>query len=155
MGKRPTDQLICVLAATCYAVLVKGGSLRQQYHFRNSLQGLLSWDVFRLIRLAQNLPIIEIPLSNISELDEVFWYDLGDAKPTCRNILEHAQLINNADLQYPIILCHEGRVMDGMHRVCKAQMLGLETIKAVRFSSYLEPDHIGIEAEELPYDTQP
>ena len=129
-------------------------SLRQQYHFRNSPQGLLSWDVFRLIRLAQSLPIIEVPLSNISELDEAFWYDLGDAKPTCRNILEHTQLINNADLQYPIILCHEGRVMDGMHRVCKAQMLGLETIKAVRFSSYLEPDHVGIEADELPYDTQ-
>lgn len=125
--------------------------MRQQYHFRQSPQGLLSWDVFRLIRLAQELPVIEIPLSSIQELDEAFWYDLGGAKPTCRNIAEHASLINQTDLSYPIILCHEGRVMDGMHRVCKAQMLGLETIKAVRFPNYLEPDYVGIEPDDLPY----
>lgn len=125
--------------------------MRQQYHFRQSQQGLLSWDVFRLIRLAQTLPVIDIPLSSIQELDEAFWYDLGGAKPTCRNIVEHASLINQADLSYPIILCYEGRVMDGMHRICKAEMLGLETIKAVRLPDYLEPDYIGVEPDELPY----
>lgn len=125
--------------------------MRQQYHLKPSPQGLLSWDVFRLIRLSQTLPIIEVPLSSIQELDEMFWYDVGGAKPTCRNILEHTVLINNADLAYPIILSHEGRVMDGMHRICKAQMLGLETIKAVKFSHYIEPDYIGVEADDLPY----
>lgn len=37
-----------------------------------------------------------------------------------------------------------------MHRVCKALMLGdTSYIKAVK--SYVEPDYIGVEADELPY----
>lgn len=114
--------------------------------------GLLSWDVFRLIKLAQQLPVIDVLLDDLAELDEAFWYDLGGAKPSCRNILEHARQINDADLSYPIILCHEGRVMDGMHRVCKAQMLGLDNVKAVRFSDRVEPDYVGVAADELPYE---
>lgn len=125
--------------------------MRQQYHFRQSEQGLQAWDVFRLIRLSEALPVFDMPLANIKELDEAFWYDLGGAKPTCRNILEHASLINNADLSYPIILCHEGRVMDGMHRVCKAEMLGHSTIRAVQFIHALAPDYIGVAPEALPY----
>ena len=125
--------------------------MRQQYHFRQSEQGLLAWDVFRLIRLAKVLPVIEVPLDQIQELDEAFWYELGGAKPTCRNILEHTSLINEADLSYPIILCHEGRVMDGMHRVCKASLLGYDSIRAVQFSEALTPDYIDADPEQLPY----
>ncbi|MBD1572592.1 hypothetical protein HC725_04775 [Vibrio sp. S17_S38] len=125
--------------------------MRQQYHLRNSDKGLLSWDVFRLIELAKELDVVNLSLSEISELDEEFWYDLGGVRPTCRNIVEHAELIRNTDLSYPIILCHEGRIMDGMHRVCKALMLGDIHIKAVKFKSYIEPDYIGIEADKLPY----
>ncbi|MGQ7287336.1 hypothetical protein ACUN7Z_07310 [Vreelandella venusta] len=123
----------------------------QQYHFRSSDEGLLSWDVFRLIELAKDLPVIEISLADISELDEEFWFELGGAKPTCRNIIEHTKLIQETDLSYPIILCHKGRVMDGMHRVCKAVLLGHDTVRAVRFPQYLAPDHVGIEADELTY----
>lgn len=125
--------------------------MRQQYHFRASDKGLLAWDVFRLIELSRELPIVEIKLSDIKELEEEFWYDLGGTRPTCRNILQHALLIQKADLSYPIILCHEGRVMDGMHRVCKAAMQGHEAIRAVQFSAYLEPDYIGVGSDELPY----
>ncbi|USD42946.1 hypothetical protein J4N42_20275 [Vibrio sp. SCSIO 43135] len=125
--------------------------MRQQYHFRPSELGLQSWDVFRLIELSKSLPVTEIALDEITELDHEFWYELGGAKPTCRNIAEHAALIQNADLSYPIILCHQGRVMDGMHRVCKAVMLGSETIKAVRFTQPVEPDYVGVSADELPY----
>ena len=82
--------------------------MRQQYHFRVSPEGLLSWDVFRLIELSKHLPVIEVPLSDIAELDEEFWYESGGTRPTCRNIAEHANLINQADLSYPIILCNEG-----------------------------------------------
>lgn len=125
--------------------------MRRQYHFRNSAKGLLIWDVHRLIRLSENLPPIEVPLTKIQELDEEFWYELGGARPTCRSILEHASLINQAELKYPIILCHEGRVMDGMHRVCKAQMFGHLTVKAVQFSEYIEPDYVDIDPKELRY----
>lgn len=125
--------------------------MRQQYHFRQSSQGLLAWDVFRLIELSEKLPVIEVALSDIAELDEEFWYDLGGAKPTCRNIAEHAKLIQDADLSYPIILCEQGRVMDGMHRVCKAASLGHTHIKAVMFAEYIAPDYVDVDPDKLPY----
>ena len=42
-----------------------------------------------------------------------------------RKVVEHTALILEADLAYPIILGHDGRVMDGMHRVARALMAGL------------------------------
>ncbi|MCL9782696.1 hypothetical protein M9194_14770 [Vibrio sp. S4M6] len=125
--------------------------MRQQYHFRRSNQGLLAWDVSRLVRLSQHLKVIEVKVASIKELDEAFWYDLGGESPTCRNILQHINLINRVDLRYPIILCHEGRLMDGMHRVCKSALLGKNTILAVQFPSYIEPDYIGVDPDDLPY----
>ncbi len=52
---------------------------------------------------------------------------------TVKEVAQHAKLIDQTDLSFPIILCHEGRVMDGMHRVAKAHLLGLLTINAVQF----------------------
>ncbi|WP_117234820.1 hypothetical protein [Vibrio maerlii] len=125
--------------------------MRQQYHFRQSEQGLLAWDVFRLIKLSTGLKAIRVQITDINELDEEFWYELGGALPTCRNIAEHTKLINEADLSYPILLCSEGRVMDGMHRVCKAMLLGHTHIHAFQFTNVIEPDYIGIEPDKLPY----
>lgn len=126
--------------------------MRQQYHFRRSPQGnLLIWDVLKLIELAKDLEPISVPLESIKELDEAFWYDLGGAKPSCRNVAEHAKLIQQTDLSYPILLCSEGRVMDGMHRVCKALIEGQKHITAVRFASPIEPDFIDIDPDTLPY----
>lgn len=125
--------------------------MRQQYHFRDSNEGLLAWDVFRLLTLSQHLKVRNVPLSDIKELDEPFWYEFAGATPTCRNILEHTILIDKTDLSYPIILCHEGRVMDGMHRVCKAVKNGNTFIKAVQFEEYISPDYVGVDADELPY----
>ena len=42
--------------------------------------------------------------------------------------------------------------MDGMHRVCRALVEGLATIRAVRFEDDPEPDHIDVPLEQLPYD---
>ncbi|WP_028865685.1 hypothetical protein [Psychromonas aquimarina] len=125
--------------------------MRQQYHFRQSEQGLLAWDVFRLLKLSQSLTVKKFPLQAITELDEPFWYGLGGALPTCRNVAQHALLIDQADLTYPIILCCEGRVMDGMHRVCKALKNGLTYIDAVQFTHAVQPDYIGVEPDDLPY----
>src|SRR5215831_14062017 len=94
-------------------------TLRKQYHFRPGPNGLHAWDVHRLLALAEPLPIIEIPVSAIGELDETYW-SIDGALLTCRDIAEHAKLINEADLAFPIILSSDGRVMDGMHRVAKA-----------------------------------
>jgi hypothetical protein len=125
--------------------------MRKQYHFRPSERGLLAWDVDRLVELAADLKPTEVPLSDIRELDETFWYDYGDSRPTCRSVALHAQLMQEADLSHPIILSRSGRVMDGMHRVCRALIEGRTTIPAVRFEEDPEPDYVGRGPDELEY----
>lgn len=60
-------------------------------------------------------------------------------------------MINEADLQFPIILSSNGRVMDGMHRVLKALLNGSQTIEAVQFQTDPEPDFIDVALDDLPY----
>lgn len=124
--------------------------IRKQYHFREIDSEIVAWDVGRLIALSKRLPIIDYPLGQISEIDEVYWHATGE-RPSVSEIAEHAKLIETADLSYPIILCQAGRVMDGMHRVCKALNLGQTTIKAVRFSEAIDPDYVGKQPDELAY----
>ncbi|MFM9889739.1 MAG: hypothetical protein ACKVOE_03710 [Rickettsiales bacterium] len=125
--------------------------MRKQYHFRKSERGLLAWDVDRLIMLSKAFPIIDVPLTKIKELDENYWFDADGGEPTCRAIAQHATLIQAVDLSFPVILLSNGRVADGMHRICRAWMEGLESIKAVRFASDPEPDYVGMKPEDLPY----
>ena len=94
---------------------------------------------------------IEVPVNEIRELDETFWYHGPSADPTCRSVADHAKLIEETSLEHPIILCPEGRVMDGMHRVCKAYMMGKETIKAKKLAVLPEPDFKNVPEDELPY----
>ena len=127
-------------------------SIRPQYHFRPAPEGLLAWDVRRLVRLSRELPVQAVPLSQIAELDSVHWYGHGSVKPTVRSIIEHCQLMLAADLAYPILLDSAGRVMDGMHRAGKALMLGHSHIEARRFVVYPAPDYQGCDPDALPYD---
>lgn len=126
--------------------------IRPQYYFRQSDQGLLAWDIRRLIELSSDFPIEEINVTDIAELDETHWYAHEGDSPTCRSLLQHMELIDDVDLSYPIILDRDGRVMDGMHRVCKAVREGKEKIPAVRFVTKTEPDFVGCDPDELPYD---
>lgn len=125
--------------------------MRKQYHFQPSDRGTLAWDVDRLVALSQALPRTWLALTDIRELDEPFWFGPGDV-PTCRVVAEHARLITETDLRHPIILASNGRVMDGMHRVCKAVLAGLAAVEAVRFVNDPAPDYVGVNADELPYD---
>jgi hypothetical protein len=58
-------------------------------------------------------------------------------------------------LRYPIIRAANGAVMDGMHRVSKALVEGRDTIEAVQFDTDPEPDHVGCQPDDLPYDRPP
>ena len=127
-------------------------AIRAQYHFRASEQGLLAWDVRRLVRLSRDLPQQAVALSDIAELDREHWYGHGSATPTVRSVVEHCQLIMAADLAYPIILDSAGRVMDGMHRIGKALLLGHSHIDAVRFVVDPAPDYQDCDPDSLPYD---
>lgn len=126
--------------------------IRAQYFFRQSDQGLLAWDVRKLVELTRDLPVEQVPVTDIAELDETHWYRHEGDAPTCRSLLQHMRLIDNVDLSYPIILDRNGRVMDGMHRVCKAAREGLETVAAVRFATDPAPDFVDCQPGELPYE---
>lgn len=112
----------------------------------------MAWDVRRLIAASRHLPVRQVRVADIAEVDENHWYAHGRTRPTCRSIVEHCVLIEAADLSYPIILDARGRVMDGMHRVCKALLHHMESLPAVQFDEDPEPDFVGREPESLPYD---
>ena len=135
-----------------YAAYPLPPPMRKQYHFRPSGRGLLIWDVDRLVALSADLPRREVPLGEIRELDEAYWFEGDGDRPTCRAVAEHARLMAEADLRYPIILCADGRVMDGMHRVAKAYVEGRESVAAVRFVRTPDPDYVGVDPDALPYD---
>ncbi len=122
--------------------------MRKQYHFRPSPNGFFAWDVDRLVQLSSSLPTETIGLEQIAELDEDYWFYTGD-KPTCRNIAQHFKLMMDADLRYPIILCADGKVMDGMHRVTKALALRQTEILCVRFKETPEADFMDVKPDDL------
>jgi hypothetical protein len=124
--------------------------VRKQYHFRPGPAGVLAWDVDRLIELSKRFACFDVSLSAIRELDEPFWFAGGSEAATPRAILEHVRLINGADLTFPIILSADGRVMDGMHRVARAALLGHATVRAVQFPITPEPDFVGVGPDDLP-----
>ena len=109
-----------------------------------------AWDVYRLIELSAELPVEQVAVDSIAELDTNHWFD-DHHRPTVRAVIEHIDLIERADLTYPIILGADGRVMDGMHRVCKALLESNATIAARRFPVDPEPDHRNCRPSELDY----
>lgn len=127
--------------------------IRPQYHFRQTATGIDAWRVERLIELSKDLPVSQIEPSGISELHENHWYFHDSSTPTPHSIINHAKLISECDTAYPIILDAGGRVMDGMHRVCKAILSGQSTIPAVRFEIDPEPDFTNCDPDCLPYDS--
>lgn len=125
--------------------------MRKQYHFRQVDGALHIWDVDLLVSAASELPVRRIPLAEIAELDEPYWFEPTGHDATCRRVLEHARLVQEADLSHPIILSSDGRVMDGMHRVGKALLHGRREIDAVRFEVDPEPHFVDRDPEDLPY----
>lgn len=89
--------------------------MRKQYHFWPGAAGLDAWDVDRLIELSGSLPVVDVTLKSIHEIDSVYWFDDRQERATVRRVVDHVGLIMEVDLSYPIILGHDGRVMDGMH----------------------------------------
>ena len=102
------------------------------------------WEVDRLWKLAKDLPIKMISVSGLTDLDRVGWYGQpqNSGRLTCREVVDHARRILEADLSQPIILTAEGHLLDGFHRMCKAYLLGLSEIAAVQFEQNPEPDRI-------------
>jgi hypothetical protein len=124
--------------------------VRKQYHFWPGERGLDAWDVDRLIELSSALPVRDVALDSIDEIDSVYWFDDQVDRPTVRRVVDHVRLIEDVDLSHPIILGVDGRVMDGMHRIAKALLEGRSTISAVRFATHPDPDYRNCRPEDLP-----
>jgi len=129
--------------------------MRKQYHFWPGERGLDAWDVDRLIRLSADLPVVDVPLDTIWELDTRYWWEPGSDPPTVREVVGHMRLVQDVDPAYPVILGHDGRVMDGMHRIARALLEDRVTVRAVRFEVHPEPDFHDVRPEDLPYDDDP
>lgn len=123
--------------------------MRKQYHFWPGEGGMDAWDVDRLIRLAADLPVEEVTLDDLSEIDSEYWFDELE-RPTVRKVIEHFRRVDEVDPSYPVILGPGNRVMDGMHRVARALLESRPTIKARRFRELPEPDYRECRPGELP-----
>ena len=86
------------------------------------------WTVTNLIARAKDLEPFDLPLAAIYSGTEV-WTPVGSAY----GIAHHVRRALDVDTSHPIILCQQGFIMDGWHRVLRALIDGKTTIKAVRF----------------------
>ena len=110
-----------------------------QKHSRITTEGRAFWYTERLWREAADLPVNNVPIDDVPELDMNCWFR---EPPTCREIAEHARQILDADLSFPIILSSDARLMDGGHRLARAWLEGRTTVLAQRFERDPEPDYI-------------
>ena len=110
-------------------------------HSRLVPEGRAVWLTERLWQLSRDLPVRNIAIADIPELDQDCWFGTAYV-PTCREVAYHARRIWDADLSHPIILSADGGLMDGGHRLCKALLQGLTTVQAVQFEIDPEPDYI-------------
>jgi len=94
--------------------------------------GKCQWSVARLITLTSGMDVMDVPLKHLNVYNT---YE----KITLREMVTHINAVNNACLDYPIIMDEDGEIMDGRHRIMKAMINGNESIKAVRFDINPEP----------------
>ncbi|MEM9440032.1 MAG: hypothetical protein AAGA73_06265 [Pseudomonadota bacterium] len=128
--------------------------MRKQYHARQVGPERHVWDVHRLMRLAASRPSQFVPLSKLREVDENWWYQDNSDVPTPRSFAGHMRQVQSTDLKHPIILCSDGRLMDGMHRIVKALLEERSAILAVQFEKTPDPDYINPAPENLSYDDE-
>jgi hypothetical protein len=124
--------------------------MRKQYHFWPGEHGMDAWDVDRIVELTRSLPVEDVDLAELFEIDRVYWF-ADWQRPTVRKVVEHFRLVQEVDPSHPIILGPGGRVMDGMHRVARALLEGRATITARRLPVLPDPDYRNCHPEDLPY----
>ena len=115
---------------------------RPAAHIRRVGSQWYQWDMPTLWAAAENLPVEEVDIGSVAVLDEIRWFG-PKRQPTVRNVAEDCRRIINVSLDYPIILGPDGAAMDGSHRVARALVMGLNTIKAIRLTTLPPPDRIG------------
>lgn len=91
------------------------------------------WNVERLWELASELPVRQVAVAGIPEVDRDCWF--VERPATIRAVALHCRRILAADLALPIILDADGALMDGGHRIARALMEDVAFLPAVRFEA--------------------
>jgi hypothetical protein len=100
------------------------------------------WRVERLIQESKRLNILQSNVEElISRIENGSWF-AKDEKVTIKAVLSHVKRALKADLNCPIIIASDGKVMDGSHRLMAAMIKGAETLPSVQFEQDPEPDYI-------------
>lgn len=94
------------------------------------------WSVARLIDLAKDLPVFDVPVAAL-DLSGIIW----DGQSIYGQAFNVRRVLD-ADLSYPIILDWDGTIADGRHRIIKAIVERKETIRAVRLTWRPDPDSV-------------
>lgn len=118
-----------------------------RYHFRKIGGDTHIWRIAPL--LEQRFTPLDLMLGKIEEIFEPYWFDATGTPPTCMRVMEHAAAALRSDLAYPILICENHRVIDGMHRVMKARAQGKPTIRAHQID-LPKPDFINVDEGDLP-----
>ncbi|MCK5019401.1 MAG: hypothetical protein KAS32_20250 [Candidatus Peribacteraceae bacterium] len=108
------------------------------HHKQMSRLGRYHWSIARLIELTKDFPVMGIHLDHLNIYHR--YKDLS-----IRDMVMHFKAVKNADLSCPIILDEEGDIMDGRHRIIRALIAGVKTIKAVRFEENPSPCQVDAE----------
>lgn len=77
------------------------GGVPKQYNFWPGVGGLDARNVDRLILLSKDLPVKEVAVDSIAEIDTNYWFADGSIVPTVRRVVEHLHLIQDVDLSQP------------------------------------------------------
>ena len=128
--------------------------MRKQYHLRASEDGgpgRDAWDVDSLIELTVGLPIVQVLIEDLDEIDTPYWFE-HQKPPTVRQVVEHFRLLQAVDPSCPIIVGPDGRILDGMHRVARRLLEGRTTVAAVRLPELPPPDYRDCHPDDLPYE---
>jgi hypothetical protein len=100
--------------------------------------GVRAWHIETIWRAALDLPLEEVRIEAIREIDEDCWFNGRPA--TARAVVDHARRIEDADLSLPVILAADGQVLDGMHRIANAVLRGRSSVPAQRLPIDPDPD---------------
>ena len=84
------------------------------------------WLVSDLITRAEKLQVNDMPLEHLC-------LDFSINGMNVKEFVSHMKIVLDADLEYPIILDENACVFDGRHRVARALLEDIESIKYKRF----------------------
>ena len=107
---------------------------RQCHKVKNKI-----WYVSSLVEYAKSMEVQTIKIEDIRAV-KLNLPLLKDHGVTHLEIAYHMRVAMNANMDYPIILAQDGRIMDGHHRVIKALAMGIPEVKVVQFNIDPEPD---------------